>query len=812
MERFSLKSLLLLVLFTGGVFAQQTGSISGKVSDANGLAPIEADVKLFSGSDSTVFKGAKCDPAGLFSISDVPAGSYRLEVGFIEYASLTIENLKVSAGSNISLDTIRLKKQNVTTDEILVEDQKGLVEFSADKKIFNVSQSDLNKGGSAIDVLKKVPMVDVDVNDNVSLRGSQNVKILVDDKPSRYVSLKQIPADAIERIELITNPPAKYESEGVTGLINIVMKKSNKIGFTGSVNAGSNYTNKVAGWGGIDFNFKKNPWTFFSGIYSGNWHNKFTSSGTTEYFQPASLYKYSSSGKNNGYWVWGQGGIEYEIAQGKTVGLELNFGTGEWFNSDDSRSDNLSSTGSLSYYNTQFNERNGLWQNFTGSLYLNNKLDDQGRELSGDITLSRNRNPNEFGFNKQDFDPNGVPLTSFPSYQRDTTINKSYNLNTQLDYVHPVSKVSKLEGGYKGTFRTNDNNFDSDTLNNSLNTYQLNSDVANHFKLDEYINAAYFMFSSSIKDFSYKLGLRLEQTNTHGELVTTGEEFKQNYFDIFPTVNVSQKIGGVHQLQLSYSRRITRPNIWRLNPFLNKYNPRFIYKGNPQLKPEYTDSYELSMMFYSPVITITPLAFYRQNHDVISNYSYLVDSNVALNTYRNASSSKAYGMDFLVSSRALNWVSLNGTLSLYKTKFDSDPSLTGYAAEDGFSWKTNVRASFTLKYFNLELFYTYTGKKITYQGSDLSNSNFDVSVSKMFLNDKLNLSLRVSDLFDTSQWGQDINAAGYKTIARSDWGSRNFGLNLTFSFGNTDEYYMKKKKTKQNTNEGTDQQDSNQGR
>ena len=660
--------------------------------------------------------------------------------------------------------------------------------------------------------LKKVPLVDVDINDNVSMRGSQNVKILIDDKPSRFVSLKQIPADAIERVELITNPPAKYESEGVTGIINIVMKKSDKVGFTGSLNGGSNYTQRLAGWGGLDLNFKKNPWTFFSNIYSGTWQNNFSSSGTTEYFAPVSSLLAEGSGRNHGYWVWGQGGAEFQIAEGKTIGLELSLATGEWFNTQFSTTSSFNSSGLLSSYYNQDNNRNGLWQNLTGSLYFTNKLNTEGRELSGDLTLSRNRNDNEFGFIQNDFDSLNMPTRNFPLDQRDTTLSKSYNLNAQLDYVHPLSKISKLEAGYKGTFRQNDNNFDSDTLNYSLNQYLVNESISNRFKLDEYINAAYLVFSSSIKDFSYKFGLRFEQTNTKGDLLNTSETFKQNYFDIFPTVNFTQKIGAGHQAQLSYSRRITRPNIWRLNPFLNKYNPRFYFQGNPELKPEYTDSYELSLMVYTPVITVTPLAFYRQNHDVITNYSYLVDSNVSLSTYRNASGSKAYGMDLLLSSRALSWVNLNSTFSFYNTKFDSDPSLTAYAGEDGFSWKANVRAGFTLKYFNLEFFYNYTGKKVNVQGSDLPNSSFDVSVSKSFLKDKLTLSLRVSDLFDTSEWGQDINAVDYRSTIRNDWSSRNFGLNLSFRFGNTDEYISKTKKTKKNNNEGTDQQDNSQGR
>jgi outer membrane receptor protein involved in Fe transport len=794
---------LCILVFTEQVFSD--GKIIGKVTDSKDNSGIEADVKVLSLPDSNIIGGAKCDANGSFMIENVPFGSLKIEVSFIGYASITLENVRLSEqNTQVILDTIRLKKQDITTDEILVEESKGLIQFSADKKIFNVTQSELTKGGTALDVLKKVPMVDVDVNDNVSMRGSQNVKILIDDKPSRYASLKQIPADAIERVELIT--------EGVTGLINIVMKKNNNLGFTGSTSFGGNYNQKLAGWGGIDINLKKKSWTVFTGIYSGTWNNNFSYTRSTDYFTPASSLDISSLGKNNGHWIWGQGGIERELSPGKSIGFEANFGTGKWFNTDNSTNNNLNSLGELTSYYTQANERNGLWENMTGSFYYNLKLNDEGKDFSGDLTFSRNKHESKFGFVKQDYDSLSVPLNNSPLDQRDTTLNKSYNLNAQADYTHPLSAISKIETGYKGTFRLNDNDFNSDTLDYSSGNYQTNENVNNHFKLNEYINAVYGVFSSTIGDFSYKLGIRVEQTNTLGELVTLGQDFKKSYFDVFPTVNISQKISGVHQVQLSYSRRITRPNIWRMNPFVNRFNPRFLHMGNPDLDPEYTDSYELSLMLSTPVLSVTPLAFFRQNHGVISSYSFLIDTNVSLTTYRNAAGSKAYGLDLLLSSRALSWLNLNATFSFYNTKFDEDALMTDYAAEEGFSWRTNIRSSLTLKYFNLELYYTYTGEKVNAQGTDLPTSSFDASVSKSFLEDKLTVSLRANDIFSTQQWGQDINAADYVSSFRNDWSSRMISLNFSLKFGNTSESFQKKKKQKQNTNEGSDQQDNSQGR
>lgn len=800
----------LIIGFTA-IYAQ--GTIKGKVSDLSSSLPVDADVKLFKQGDSALVKGAKCNASGEFTLDAVPAGTYRLEVSLIEYSTLNVENISLTSGQTVSLDTITLKKQNVSTDEILVEEEKGLIQLTADKKIFNVEKSALTKGGTALDVLKKTPLVDVDINDNVSLRGSQNVKILIDDKPSRFASLKQIPADAIERVELITNPPAKYEAEGVTGIINIVMKKNENLGFQGSLNGGGNYSDYLSGWGGLDISLKKKKVSAFGNFYSGTWDNKSGYSSTTTYLVQPSVLQSSGTGKNHGYWIWAQGGFEYELAQGKNIGFEGSLGTGKWFNNDNGLARNFSSSGSLMDYYTQTSDRNGLWENFTGSLYFNNKINELGREWSGDITFSRNRNEMKMQLNKQDFDSLSMPVNNTPLEQRDTTLMKNYNLNVQTDYTHPLSQTTKIETGYKGTFRTNDNEFKSDTLDYSLNNFVTNTDTKNRFKLSEYINAVYGTFSGSIKDFSYKAGIRVEQTNTTGELLTNNTQFKQNYFDIFPSASISQKIGSANQLQLSYSRRITRPNMWRMNPFYRKWSPRFAMVGNPELKPEYSDSYELSFMFFSPVATITPLVFYRQNHDVISSYNYLQDSIITVTTFRNATGSKSYGLDLLINSRALSWFNLNGTFSFYDTKFDSDPGLTDYASEDGFTWKANIRSTFTFtNLFNLELYYSYTGKKINAQGTEVPTQNFDIGISKSFLNDALTVSLKASDIFDTSQWGQDINTAEYRQTSDHDWSSRQASLNLSFRFGNTKDYLQKHKKVKQNQNEKSDQQDGNNGR
>lgn len=799
--------LFLLIFSAASVFSEQAGKISGKVTDGKTGTPVEADIKLLSQADNSLVKGTKCNTDGSFLLENITSGLYKLEAGCIEYSTLLVENINITAGQNLLLDTLKLRQQNISTDEILVEDKKKDMELSSDVKTFKVDNSILTKGGTALDVLKKLPMIDVDLNDNVSLRGSQNVKILVDNKPSKFVSLKQVPGDAIEKVEIITNPPAKYEAEGVTGIINIIMKKSDKLGFTGNLSTGLEYTDKATGWGGIELNFKKKKVTWLSSIYGGSWNNNFSYESKTNYFSPVSGMNNTGSGINHGYWIWGQASLDYELSPGMNIGFDGSTGNGKWNNLDDSRTDLLDANNLLSSYFMQNSNRNGLWMSINGSIYFNRKLDDKGREWTGDITLTRIRNNNRFSNFRNDFDNSGSQTNLFPLDQKDTTILSSYVLNAQTDYTHPLG-LSKIEAGYKATYRLADNNIGSDTLDYNTGSYVENGSVKNRFKLNEFINAVYGVFSSSIGNFSYKLGLRVEHTQTKGELVNANQTVERNYIDFFPTVSMSQKIGAANQISLSYSRRITRPNIWRMNPFVNKVNPRFYFGGNPYIKPEYTDSYELSFMLITPVVTITPMVFYRYSKDLISNYSYLIDSNVTFSTFRNASSSKAYGMDLFISSRALGWLNLTGNLSLYNTKFDEDNALD-VAQEEGFSWKANFRSTFNFGAVNVEMYYTYTGEKLNFQGKNIPTSNFDIGISRSFMKDALSVSLKVSDVFRKSTFGQDITAAGYTTVMRHLMNQRRLSLDLSYKFGNTDEQYQKKKKVKQNTNEKSDQQDGN---
>ena len=808
--KFSLLLFLFVFLFSSFAFSQ--GKITGYVIDSKDNNPIkDASVKITLQTDSTVTTGANTDVSGLFIIDKLKAGTYKLSVSFIGYATFLKANIKIDEANNIIfLDTIKLKPDSYKTDEIKVESEAPLMELKDDKKIFNVEKMLSIKGGTALDVLKKVPMIDVDASDNVSLRGSRNAIILIDNKPMKFSSLRQLPADAIKNVEIITNPSAKYEAEGVTGIINIVLKEKNPdmTGYNGWVYGA--FDNKARFYASLGVNIKINKWSFFVNLGGGAYKYSSSNNSKSSYSNPISFFESSGYGEGNSKYTFPSLGVEYEFSKNHSIGFDSYVSISKNENNNSSKSYNYNSIHNLSSYYTNDNIGNGDWKNYNGSLYYSGKLDNKGKDLNAELSYNVNKYKNTSNQNILNYDSLFIPLTlNGKSNQINTTDGNSSNARFQIDYTHPINDNYKFETGYKGILKMDDNDFHSDTVNFNNNTTVENLNATNHFKLTESVNALYTTLSRKIKDFRVKLGLRIEHTHTKGELITNNTIFTKDYFDLFPTVSISQKFGLKYEIQASYSRRITRPMIYRLNPFRNRYNYKFVYMGNPDLSPEFTDSFELTNSFYSGIGTITPMIFYRKSYNVISSFSYVEDTTTTINTYRNSAGAKAYGLDLILNSNVLKWWSLNSSFSFYKSQFEG--SITNdYTSEEGFSWQGRVRSTFTLSdLFNIEIYYNYSGKKFTATGFNEPSSSLAVAISKDFFKKKMNINFRVDDLLKTTKWGSETNGLGVKYSYSGQWDSRAFNLTLSYNFGNTDQYYSKTKKTKKNENENQDQQNEN---
>ncbi len=593
---------LALLLQSIAVFSQ-TGKISGTVVDKTTQASIEsADVTLLSGKDSVLIKGTSTDKDGKFEFTDVPYGQYVVKANLIGYSFANVRGITLSADKpDAVLDPIKLAAGTTTTEEILVESEKSAIQFEADKKVFNVGQNPINQSGSLVDVLKNIPSVSVDAEGNVSLRGNTDVKILVDGRPfgmegqNRATLLEQIPANLIDNVEVITNPSSKYEAEGVSGIINIVLKKTKTFGYNGNVSLNAGTSDRYSG--SLNLNLKNDKIQVFSN-YNYNLFN-FKITGESERINSqsttANLFTEDNTGNGRVKTHFLKGGIDYFIDQKNTLGFTATYQNtkrvrGELIDIYEYDVQNNPTSYSTSDYNADVS-------NYTLDLATNYtmKFKDQRQSFSTDIIYSANNN-DENGFTTNSYI--NPPLN--PEEVKEFSKINDKDFSVQSDYTHPFGTESKLETGFKIRYRDKENDYTNQKFDSVSNQYITDPNLSNDFKYNDLVNGVYAQYSSKISIFSWQLGTRVEQTNTKSTLASTNLETKNDYIDFFPSANLSAQLAKTTELQLSYSRRIRRPSLGELNPFMNTSDPHNYFSGNPNLKPEYTDSYELGFVQFLP--------------------------------------------------------------------------------------------------------------------------------------------------------------------------------------------------------------------
>lgn len=780
-------------------FAQisDKGKVQGVVIDNHTNKPVESvTVRLMK--DSSVVKGTATDADGKFLIDNVPFGMFNLVVEYIGYKENIVKNVLLeSKNPSIDLGTIKLNADSYTTEEIKVESEKSAIELTADKKVFDVEKALPTQGGNAIDVLKKLPSVSVDADGNVSLRGSQNVKILLNGKPAgldgpnRTTILEQIPANQIANIEMITNPGAKYEAERETGIINIVLKKNDDLGYNGNLTLNGGTHDKY--YTSLGFNVKKNKVNIYGNYDYRIYNSLSTGSSDRTNFLLNTYLNQNSSGTSRNANHYGRGGVDYDISDNQSLSL-----SGYYYNWDMRGSES-------SNYNSFDNLNNPLLQYISKTNNLGNGY---GFNSSLNYTL-KFKNPkqtltSDFYFNKNNFDfdinvfQNWIFPTSSP-IQQDQLLNNTQNSFTgQVDYVQPFGENAKLETGAKGIYKDNNRDIKYENFNFATNLYEYDASQSNTFDYKEQVYALYGTFSSQYKGFSYSLGLRGEQSVGNAELATTGVKFDKNYSNLFPSASISQKLGTTEQIQVTYSRRINRPQMWALNPFRLSLDPSNIFAGNPNLKPELIDSYELSFNKFFTTASITPSIFYRYTHDKIDRTRFLIDSNTTLTSYDNFSSSKSYGVELVGNATFFKFWNLNGSVSYYKTEVNAENIQVGLTNSD-FTWSGRISSSMTLPNIaSLQLSYYYSGKQAVAQGEMAPFQAFDISLRKSFFDNKLDVGLRFADVFKSQEFKVNVNDPSYTEVFTRGFDSRNVFLTLTWKFGTDNKQKSPPRRRQQN--------------
>jgi outer membrane receptor protein involved in Fe transport len=810
MKKFSF---LILVLILAAASAngqnnrqQGSGVISGIVYERSTHTPLEAAaITLYKQSDSSLVTGTQTDVSGKFTLNNVPFGRYKLEANLVGYSIAVIKSITVNGQNpDINLDTIKLKEGTTTTEEIEVTAERGPLTIEPDKKVFNVSQDLINQSGSATDLLRNVPSVTVDVDGNVSLRGSGDVKILIDGKPSgldgqnRAQILEQIPASSIESIELITNPSAKFEAEGNTGIINILTKRNVLLGYNGSVTLGTGTKDKYNG--GISFSLKNNKINL-----SANYNYRLFNMGMTGDNFRSSIFNDATSYMNQlsdaSMRMNGQSGkisLEYFLTPKQSFTLSSNIRYRDRKRGETTTNNVLDELQNLSSFSITKNTGDSKGTDMEFALNYNGMFGPK-QTLTGEISYSHDNDDDNLNVNQQNFLANGNP-DSNPFLQN--TYNKGIDedFNAQLDYVHPFGKDSRLEAGIRGIYRSSNDDFNSEHYDYNTNTWIADNNLDNHFVYKEQIYSAYASYTGKLKDFGYQLGLRTEQTFSKGNLITTGETFDKQYLSFFPSINLSQQLSKSDEMQISYSRRINRPRLRFLNPYTDYSDPYNLRRGNPDLKPEYIDSYELSYVKYLGKSTITPSIFVRNTHDAITRTYSLIDSNTSLVTFDNVATELAYGTELIVVSQITPWLNVNGNISYFRNELKDNSNNTNTS---NYTWQGRIMSTARLPLgFSLQLAYNYTGEDVSTQGTTKPMQSLDAAIRKDFLNDKASLNFRISDIFNTQKFETVLSGTNFTQTYNRQRDSRTAFLTFTYKFGTPEKQQRNKRQNNEDENNG----------
>ncbi len=808
-----LKTVLLTGLIVSAVqaFGQE---IKGKIIDKSSKEPIEfVNIALYEEGTEKMVKGHTTNLQGQFEFSDVAPGTYTLRISFVGYATVNIPVAITTKKKEVNLGSISLTEDSKVLKEVQVTGQKSQMRFEVDKKVFNVDQNIASAGGSASDALSNIPSVTVDNEGNVSLRNNSAVTIWINGRPSglsednRAQILEQLPAESIETIEVITNPSARFSSEGSAGIINIVMKKEKKMGYYGGFSANADTQGGYGASANINMNYDK--WEGFANI--GYRRRRMETNGTTERTSfredpitsnlEESILSQQSKGSGGMGGLFARAGVVYNFSKNDVLSF-----TGSTMQGNHDRNS------TIDYTNTA-NDIASKWRRESD---VNNKHTMYSAQMDYIHTFSKNHDL-RFAFEYDYMNRGGDSY--YDQIYSDTTIyqiqespSHRKGFEAQVDYTNTLSDKLKIEAGYKAD--VNSHRSDAQTWNGkqALPAYE-DLSLYNSFVYDENIQAVYGTASGKLGKFSYQAGLRGEYT--HYSTSSTGkdqesgntvapEKASKSYFDLFPSAFLSYSLPKGNELQLNYTRRINRPRGRQLNSFINITDSANISFGNPLLSPEFSHSLELNYIKNWDNHMLSASLYYRATEDVIQRVSYM-QGNSLYTTYDNATNSSRSGMELVGKNRLFGWLDLTTSSNLYYYKVDGftykygESSFT-YDGSKDFSWDARMIANIMLPWkVSLQLTGNYTSPIKTAQGKDFEQYWLDAGLRKTFLERRLSVAITGRDLFNSRKMKSYRYGDNFQEYSKMQWGGRQVGFTISYNFGNSSNTKKKNGKTERNT-------------
>lgn len=779
------------------------GVVSGKVVDANTNEPMPyASIALISERTEKAVTGGLTDNRGTFLIEEIPVGRYTMEVSFIGYKKLIIEDIRIGREkSNYSYTDLKLETDASQLSDVELVEQKEFIENKIDKKVVNVDEFNGSESATATEVLETVPSVEVDVDGNISLRGSETVRILIDGKPAGITDdassiLDQIPANAIEKIEIITNPSAKYDPDGVSGIINVVMKKNNIKGYHGSVSAG---VSSFPGYnGGVNMNYRNNQFNFF-GNYNYRYSdrsNERINSTINSVTDTSTIFDQLTEGNRVGGSHVGKIGTDWYINKNNTLGVYANFNVRD----DESNSEQTYLNYDINRNPNDFSTLNSLRERERYSIDYNLNYKhtfinpEHNIEAYANYTQATGKTNTSTVRTDTDFDL--VPQ-NITDQQLNFNEDKNDIVTLAVDYTNPITDSTKLEFGTKAILRTLNNSVLVQDYDFNEGIYVINPNQTNNFEYQEDVYAVYGIVAHEYKKFGYQLGLRAEAAFTDSRLIDTDESFENDYVSLFPSVHTQYKLSDKETVNLNYSRRINRPSTRQVNPFTDFSDPQNIRTGNPFLRPEYINSFEAGYTKFWNKMNLSAAIYYRISTDKIQRISNIDENNVSTLTYDNFGESETFGTELtLVNKFTKNWtVMTSGTLYQNKLTGSGDNS---QLSNEAINWSLRMTNSLNLpKDYSVQLNIRYFAPRNIPQGEIEYMFMTDVSVKKSIWDKKGAISLRISDIFNTREFNLNASDDTFDRDLYAKRESQAVTLSFTYNFGN-----LKEDKRKQNRNRG----------
>lgn len=793
MKKLALTLFILLVFCSTALAQSDDAVLTGTILDQKEQAVPYASVAVYDSTQSEVVTGASSDTTGTFSI-DVDGGSYVLKVTFLSFKPYT-ESFEVGTGETKDFGEIVLTPTAESMDEVIVRGEQSQMEMSFDRRVFNVGQDITSLGGSAVNVLDNVPSISTDIDGNISLRGNQSVRVLINGKPSSMVSgdvdaLRSLPASMIKKIEIITNPSSKYAAEGSAGIINIILKKEREGGLNGSASAEGGYPEEYGGSVNLNYRVDNINWFIDAGAdyrsepESGSSFQRYAGPDASS---PDTTYMYSERTDARESEVDGdlRFGADFYLSENEVLTASSYISMEKETNNEDIHYTDYqyssgATTGPVIEQISRDNVEEARERNFDFNLDYENKFNGDEHKLVADASFDISRENAQTNIEEVVQQGSAAPLR-----QRSEDTEEEMDLRFNAEYKQPLGEKGKLEAGLRSDTEWMDNGYSAETFVNG--NWMSEPDFTQNFLYNENVNAAFAILGGEFGSLSGQIGLRAENTNIRTEIKDTGTVNEQHYLNLFPSAFLNYSFNDQQSVQISYSRRLRRPWSRSLIPFVDFDDPRSQYIGNPNLTPEFSNSYEVGYLHYWNTGSLLTSFYYRHRTDVIERITEQRNGDL----YRfpiNFATEKAWGVEFSADQEIIDGLSVNANANLFKSNMDGT-----YQSQVFSSKSRNIRGRMRLQWeiaegFNYQASMRYRGPSDTPQGSRAGMTMMDTGIAYDMLDGKAKLSLNVRDLLNSQNFNNTVTTNGnpqtdFYSTRQFSWSSRSFSLNFQYFFG-----------------------------